>query len=265
MLGPARAGPGSGRRPGPVGGQRGEDAQASAGEHSRPASAARRPGGRRPDTPGQRRRTRPASAARTPGGRRPNTLPGRARSAPAGADGRMGHDPPEPAWRPSRRPPTCPTTTEAGRGAGRRRRPRQRRRPVPGLLRGVGGPGRAGDGAGDPVAAYAYARTGYHRGLDQLRRAGWNGHGPIPWEHEPNRGFLRALHLLAVAAAAIGEDDEASRCQRVPPRSSSRRGRPRGQLTARVPGSIAGPEPLAALARAMHQPRTGLTQRRKGL
>src|SRR5215469_3495165 len=24
----------------------------------------------------------------------------------------------------------------------------------------------------DPVAAYAYARTGYHRGLDQLRRAG---------------------------------------------------------------------------------------------
>jgi Protein of unknown function (DUF3151) len=65
---------------------------------------------------------------------------------------------------------------------------------------------------GDPVAAYAYARTGYHRGLDQLRRAGWKGYGPIPWEHEPNRGFLRALHLLAVSAAAIGEDDEASRC-----------------------------------------------------
>ncbi len=66
---------------------------------------------------------------------------------------------------------------------------------------------------GDPVAAYAYARTGYHRGLDQLRRAGWKGHGPIPWGHEPNRGFLRALHLLAVAAAAIGEDDEAVRCR----------------------------------------------------
>jgi hypothetical protein len=65
---------------------------------------------------------------------------------------------------------------------------------------------------GDPVAAYAYARTGYHRGLDQLRRAGWKGYGPIPWEHEPNRGFLRALHMLAVAAAAIGEDDEAIRC-----------------------------------------------------
>ena len=67
-------------------------------------------------------------------------------------------------------------------------------------------------GNGDPVAAYAYARTGYHRGLDQLRQAGWKGYGPIPWEHEPNRGFLRALHMLAVAAAAIGEDEEASRC-----------------------------------------------------
>jgi Protein of unknown function (DUF3151) len=63
----------------------------------------------------------------------------------------------------------------------------------------------------DPVAAYAYARTGYHRGLDQLRRAGWRGHGPIPWEHAPNQGFLRSLHLLGAAAAAIGEDDEVSR------------------------------------------------------
>jgi Protein of unknown function (DUF3151) len=68
-------------------------------------------------------------------------------------------------------------------------------------------------GQGDPVTAYAYARTGYHRGLDQLRRAGWHGHGPVPWEHEPNRGFLRALHLLGVSAAAIGEDDEAERCE----------------------------------------------------
>jgi hypothetical protein len=67
--------------------------------------------------------------------------------------------------------------------------------------------------AGDPVTAYAFARTGYHRGLDQLRRAGWRGHGPIPWEHEPNQGFLRALHMLGEAAAAIGEDDEATRCR----------------------------------------------------
>ena len=66
--------------------------------------------------------------------------------------------------------------------------------------------------AGAPVTAYAYARTGYHRGLDQLRRNGWKGHGPVPWAHEANRGFLRCLHLLARAADAIGEADEAARC-----------------------------------------------------
>jgi hypothetical protein len=63
-----------------------------------------------------------------------------------------------------------------------------------------------------PVEAYAYARTGYHRGLDALRRSGWKGSGPIPWSHEPNRGFLRALHALGQAAGAIGEQDEAARC-----------------------------------------------------
>jgi hypothetical protein len=62
------------------------------------------------------------------------------------------------------------------------------------------------------VPAYAYARTGYHRGLDQLRRSGWKGHGPVPWSHEPNRGFLRCLHALAKAADGIGEADEAARC-----------------------------------------------------
>jgi hypothetical protein len=66
--------------------------------------------------------------------------------------------------------------------------------------------------SGEPVAAYAYARTGYHRSLDQLRRAGWKGHGPVPWEHEPNRGFLRSLNALGLAAGAIGEDEEAARC-----------------------------------------------------
>jgi hypothetical protein len=67
--------------------------------------------------------------------------------------------------------------------------------------------------AGDPVTAYAFARTGYHRGLDQLRRAGWHGHGPIPWEHEPNRGFLQALYLLGASAGAIGEEEETARCE----------------------------------------------------
>jgi hypothetical protein len=61
------------------------------------------------------------------------------------------------------------------------------------------------------VESYAYARTGYHRGLDALRRAGWKGHGPVPWSHEPNRGFLRALHALGRAAGALGEDEEAGR------------------------------------------------------
>lgn len=65
---------------------------------------------------------------------------------------------------------------------------------------------------GDPVVAYAFARTGYHRGLDSLRRAGWRGQGPVPWEHEPNRGFLRALAALARAAGQIGEDEERTRC-----------------------------------------------------
>lgn len=69
--------------------------------------------------------------------------------------------------------------------------------------------------AGTPdadVAAYAYARTGYHRGLDALRRAGWKGSGPVPWEHEPNRGFLRALWALTVAAQRIGDTAEFERC-----------------------------------------------------
>ncbi|WP_278236236.1 DUF3151 domain-containing protein [Isoptericola sp. AK164] len=62
------------------------------------------------------------------------------------------------------------------------------------------------------VTAYAYARTGYHRGLDALRRAGWRGQGPVPADHVPNQGFLRALLALSEAAARIGETDEAERC-----------------------------------------------------
>jgi hypothetical protein len=64
----------------------------------------------------------------------------------------------------------------------------------------------------DVVTVYAYARVGYHRSLDMLRRNGWKGHGPVPWSHEPNRGFLSALALLALSAQAIGEDEEWTRC-----------------------------------------------------
>lgn len=67
--------------------------------------------------------------------------------------------------------------------------------------------------AGDAVAAYAFARTGYHRGLDAVRKAGWGGQGPVPWRHEPNRGFLRSVHGLMRAAGAIGEEEEAARCR----------------------------------------------------
>ncbi|MEZ5185183.1 MAG: DUF3151 domain-containing protein [Candidatus Nanopelagicales bacterium] len=64
---------------------------------------------------------------------------------------------------------------------------------------------------GRTIESYAFARVGYHRGLDALRRNGWKGHGPIPWEHEANRGFLECLHELSLAAQAIGETDEAER------------------------------------------------------
>lgn len=70
------------------------------------------------------------------------------------------------------------------------------------------------DGAferGSVVESYAYARTGYHRGLDALRRAGWKGYGPVPWAHAPNQGFLRALNALGRAADTIGESAEADR------------------------------------------------------
>lgn len=64
----------------------------------------------------------------------------------------------------------------------------------------------------DDVTVYAFARVGYHRSLDMLRRNGWKGHGPVPWEHAPNRGFLTCLALLAKAARDIGETEEWERC-----------------------------------------------------
>lgn len=60
---------------------------------------------------------------------------------------------------------------------------------------------------------YAFARVGYHRGLDALRAAGWRGSGLVRWSHEENRGFLRSLSALQAAAEDMGEDDEADRCR----------------------------------------------------
>ena len=66
---------------------------------------------------------------------------------------------------------------------------------------------------GRVLESYAFARVGYHRGLDALRRNGWKGHGPVPWSHEPNRGFLRCLVALGRAADAIDEAEEAVRIE----------------------------------------------------
>ncbi|MGH9137455.1 MAG: DUF3151 family protein [Acidimicrobiales bacterium] len=71
---------------------------------------------------------------------------------------------------------------------------------------------RLGDLGRDEVERYACYRVGYHRGLDRLRASGWRGSGHVRWEHETNRGFLRALAGLQRAAATIGEADEAERC-----------------------------------------------------
>jgi hypothetical protein len=65
---------------------------------------------------------------------------------------------------------------------------------------------------GRTIEGYAYARTGYHRALDSLRKSGWRGQGPVPWSHEPNRGFLRSLAALSRAAGAISETAEQRRC-----------------------------------------------------
>ena len=64
------------------------------------------------------------------------------------------------------------------------------------------------------VAAYACYRVGYHRGLDALRKNGWNGGQTVRWEDEPNRGFLRCVSGLARMADRIGERPESERCAR---------------------------------------------------
>ena len=63
----------------------------------------------------------------------------------------------------------------------------------------------------DAVAAYAFFRVGYHRGLDRARAGGWNGTQQLRWQDEPNRPFLRCLNGLRQAAEAIGETAEVTR------------------------------------------------------
>ena len=71
---------------------------------------------------------------------------------------------------------------------------------------------RLGQLARDDMEAYSAFRVGYHRGLDRLRANGWRGSGYVRWQHEENRGFLRALAGLADSAGRIGEVDERDRC-----------------------------------------------------
>ena len=65
----------------------------------------------------------------------------------------------------------------------------------------------------DNVIAYAFARTGYHRGLDSLRGNGWKGFGSVPFDHVPNQGVIRSIAALARAARLIGEHAEYDRCR----------------------------------------------------
>ena len=84
---------------------------------------------------------------------------------------------------------------------------------VAGNPRSLDGWATLGDLGRDPIERYAAYRVGYHRGLDALRANGWRGSGYVRWNAPGNRGFLRSLRGLGLMAAAIGETDEAERCE----------------------------------------------------
>jgi hypothetical protein len=63
----------------------------------------------------------------------------------------------------------------------------------------------------EPIERYAYARVGYHRGLDALRANGWGGRGFVRWSQTTNRPLLACLAHLRAAADEIGEDAEVER------------------------------------------------------
>jgi hypothetical protein len=63
----------------------------------------------------------------------------------------------------------------------------------------------------EPIERYAYARVGYHRGLDALRANGWGGRGFVRWSEPTNRPFLTCLVRLQRAAEEIGETAEVER------------------------------------------------------
>ena len=97
----------------------------------------------------------------------------------------------------------------------------------------------AQEAGADDVTVYAYARVGYHRSLDMLRRNGWKGHGPVPWEHEPNRGFLRSLAAARRQRPRHRRDRGVGALLDVPARLQPRRGRRAALRRATgVPGDV---------------------------
>lgn len=109
-----------------------------------------------------------------------------------------------------------PTTATAGLAAALALTGDERRAAVSAVVgahpRFLDGWARLGQLGRDDVEAYAAFRVGYHRGLDRLRANEWRGSGYVRWSQPTNRGFLRALHGLEVAAGRIGEADEQERC-----------------------------------------------------
>jgi hypothetical protein len=112
--------------------------------------------------------------------------------------------------------PQAPGQAEGALAQAMAEPPEQRKAALAGVVtaypRYIDGWAALAENATETVEAYAYARVGYHRGLDALRGAGWRGNGYVRWRHPTNRGFLRALDQLRRRAAAIGEIEEEDRC-----------------------------------------------------
>ena len=168
--------------------------------------------------------------------------------------GRLGHDlsqhpaednafrdPPGPDGRPPAHPPAArPRRRRPGRrdGPRRRRTPRTRPRrrpgrpwPRPRSLR------RATRSPSTPTPGSATTAR-----LDLLRRNGWKGQGPVPWEHEPNRGFLTCLALLALGRKGHRRDRRVGPLLGVPARLEPRgvRRPVRGDRVAHPAAGISG-------------------------
>ena len=212
------AGHGEPGRRGAAGRARG--ARRGAGEQARRAIGSCRPtgsracveAGRRADRLRRRRTTttRSASTCSSPASG-PGTAAVDARDPRAGRSRGWANDPY--ARQPAR--PAHPAARRSRHRPAPERRESRRRwlRRLPGVVGGLGDARRGGarrrpDGRGLRLRAH---RLPPRAGRAAPRRAG-RVSGPIPWSHEPNRGFLRALHALGQAAAAIGETDEAARC-----------------------------------------------------